>query len=73
MTNGTVFKSLFMQQQMSPSMFLVYPGAYISRLTLSGSIGNFFTGSIDIIAKDRGSTTPPTPRPVPSYRPLARP
>jgi hypothetical protein len=56
-TNGTTFKSLFLQQSMSPSMFLVYPGAYVARMTLSGSVGNFFTGAIDIVAKDEDNNT----------------
>ena len=50
--NGVTFKSLFMQQSLSPTMYLVYPGTYVSRLTVSGSVGNFFTGAIDVIAKD---------------------
>lgn len=56
-TNGITFKSLYLQQQLSPSLFLVYPGAYVSRLTLSGSVGNFFTGAIDIIAKNESDQT----------------
>ena len=56
-SNGTTFKSLFMQQMLSSTMFLVYPGTYISRMTISGGIGNFFTGAIDIIAKDEDGIT----------------
>jgi len=56
-SNGVTFKSMFMQQMLSPSLFLVYPGAYVSRMTISGGIGNFFTGAIDIIAKDEDGIT----------------
>ena len=56
-TNGTTFKSMYLQQKMSNSMFLVYPGGYVSRLTISGSIGNFFTGAIDIIARNEANAT----------------
>jgi hypothetical protein len=52
MMNGTTFKSLYMQQMLSSQMWLVYPGAYITRMTLSGSVGNFFTGAFDIVCKD---------------------
>lgn len=51
-TNGITFKSMFMQQKLSNTMFLVYPGSYVSRMTITGGIGNFFTGAIDIIAKN---------------------
>ena len=57
MMNSTVFKSMYMQQMLSSNMWLVYPGAYVTRLTLSGSVGNFFTGAIDIVAKDEDDQT----------------
>lgn len=56
-SNGVTFKSMFMQQSLSPSLFLVYPGTYVTRMTVSGSIGNFFTGAIDIVAKDEDNLT----------------
>jgi tail tube protein len=49
--NGTTFKSMFVQQLLSPSLFFTYPGAYVSRMTLQGGIGNFMTGGFDIVAK----------------------
>jgi Phage tail tube protein len=57
MTNGTTFKSMFLQRMLSSTLWLVYPGAYVSRLTLSGSVGNFFTGAIDIVSKDEDDRT----------------
>jgi hypothetical protein len=70
-TNGVTFKSMFMQQMLSPALFLVYPGTYVTRMTLSGSVGNFWTGAIDIIAKDEDNSTtdsstfgPVTPAPT---------
>lgn len=50
--NGTTFKSLFLQQQFSSILYLTYPGAYVSRMTIQGGIGNFMTGSIDVVAKN---------------------
>jgi hypothetical protein len=49
--NGTTFKSMFVQQALSSTLYFTYPGAYVSRITLQGGIGNFMTGGIDIVAK----------------------
>jgi hypothetical protein len=49
--NGATFRSLFIQQKFSPALFLTYPGAYVTRWTLTGGIGNFPTGGFDIVAK----------------------
>ena len=51
LNNGTLFKSLFIQQQFSPTKYLRYGGCYVTRVTLGASIGNFFTGAIDLIAQ----------------------
>ena len=49
--NGTTFKSVFLQQQFSSSLFLTYAGAYVSKMSVQGGIGNFMTGAIDLVAK----------------------
>lgn len=55
--NSTVFKSLILQQQFSSVLYLTYPGAYVSRMTIQGGIGNFMTGSIDVVAKNEVKAT----------------
>lgn len=49
--NSNVFKSLVLQQQFASALYLVYNGAYVNRMTIQGGIGNFMSGSIDIVAK----------------------
>ena len=49
--NGTLFKSLWIQQMFTATLFLEYAGAYVTRMTLQGGIGNFMSGAIDIVAK----------------------
>ena len=51
LNNGVNFKSLFIQQKFSSSKFLRYGGCYATRITLGTSIGNFFTGAIDLVAQ----------------------
>ena len=53
--NSNAFRSLWIQQQFSPSLFLEYAGSYVSRWTMTGGIGNFPTGAFDIIAKSEAS------------------
>lgn len=56
--NGSTFKSMWMQNQLiSAANYLEYPGAYVSRATLQGSIGNLLTGSFDIIAQNETTAT----------------
>jgi hypothetical protein len=49
--NGTTFKSAFVQQMFSNTLFFTYPGAYVSKVTVQGGIGNFMTGAFDIVAR----------------------
>jgi len=51
LVNGTTFKSLFIQQKFSSTKFLRYGGAYVTRITLGGAVGNFFSGAIDVLAQ----------------------
>jgi hypothetical protein len=57
LNNGTTFKSLFVQQKFSSTKYLRYGGSYVSRITLGTSVGNFFTGTIDLIAQSEISAT----------------
>lgn len=57
LNNGTTFKSLHIQQKFASNKFLRYGGSYVTRMTLGASVGNFFTGAIDIIAQSEVSTT----------------
>ena len=55
--NGTQFKSFYIQQSFSPSLFLVYPGSFVSAASLSGSTGQFFTGSFTFMSQVELNTT----------------
>ena len=48
--NGTQAKTLFLQQRFSSSGFLRYPGSYVTRMQLAAQIGQFLSGSFDILA-----------------------
>lgn len=50
--NSTLFKSFYMQKKLSSSLYMRYPGCYITRGTLQGSVGSFLSGSFDVFAKD---------------------
>lgn len=55
--NSTTFKSFYLQKKFSSSLWLQYPGSYISRGTLQGSVGSFLSGAFDILAKDESKAT----------------
>jgi Phage tail tube protein len=62
--NGTTMRTMFLQQKFASDMWLQYPGAYPTRWTLNGGIGNFFSGGFDLSSQverkgtaDAGSTT----------------
>ncbi len=55
--NSTLFKSFYLQKKFSSSLWLRYPGCYITRGTLQGSVGAFLSGSFDIFAKDEETAT----------------
>jgi hypothetical protein len=57
LNNGTTFKSLYVQQKFSSNKFLRYGGTYVTRITLGTSVGNFFTGAIDVVAQSEISAT----------------
>lgn len=49
--NGKVFKAYFVEQAMASNVFMQYPGSYASRVTLSGGLGAFMTGTVDLVSK----------------------
>lgn len=55
--NGTQFKSLYVQQKLSSSLWLNYPGVYVSGWTLTGGIGQFLNGAFNILAQKEISAT----------------
>ncbi|EHM00531.1 hypothetical protein HMPREF9946_02571 [Acetobacteraceae bacterium AT-5844] len=50
--NDNEMQSLFIQKQLGSAGFLHYPGALVNSGSLSGGIGNFFSGSFGFLAKD---------------------
>lgn len=57
LSNSTTFRTLFVQQKLSSTMYLVYAGSYVSRMTLQGGNGAFLSGAIDIVAKSEAKGT----------------
>lgn len=55
--NGTTFRSAFLQKSLASNLFLTYAGAYPTSFKLTGGLGSFFTGSIDIAAKSEAKVT----------------
>lgn len=55
--NSTVFKSLFIQNQFSSSLWLRYPGSAVTRAVIQGSTGNYLTAAFDILARQEASST----------------
>lgn len=55
--NGTNFKSLFIQNMLSSSLWLRYPGSYATRAVLQGSVGNYLTIAFDILAQQEVSAS----------------
>lgn len=57
LANGTTFRTMYIQEQLSSTMFLVYGGSYVSRMTLQGGNGAFLAGAMDIVAKSEAKGT----------------
>lgn len=57
LTNGTQFKSLSVQQQLSSVLFLRYPGLFITGMQLGASVGQFVSGSFTTVAQSESSAT----------------
>ncbi len=50
--NDNEMQSLFIQKHLGTAGFLHYPGALVNSGSLSGGVGNFFSGSFGTLAKD---------------------
>lgn len=68
LVNGTTFKSFHVQQKFSPSLYLRYPGSFVSGMTVSGGAGQFLNGSFTFLSQSEaqfavdastGSVLPP--------------
>lgn len=57
LANGTQFKSLYIQQKFSSSIWLRYGGAFVSKWTIQGGVGQFIGGSFDVMAASESSST----------------
>lgn len=57
MTNGTTFKSFHFQKKLSSNLFLRYPGSFVSDFQLSGSAGNFLSGSFTLMSQSENQFT----------------
>lgn len=55
--NSTTFKSFYLQKKFSSSLWLRYPGCYITRGTIEGSVGSFLSGSFDLFASNETKST----------------
>ena len=55
--NSSLFKSLYFQKRLAASQYLIYPGAAITGFTLSGGVGQFLSGSFDLMAKTEAKAT----------------
>jgi hypothetical protein len=53
--NGDLVKSYHLQNRFASALWLRYAGAMVSSLSLSGATGQFFTGSLNIVARDEVS------------------
>lgn len=52
-TNGILFKSLYLQERFASAVWLAYPGAYVTAFTLTGGIGQYLSGSFTVAAKSQ--------------------
>jgi hypothetical protein len=53
--NGDLVKSFHLQNRFAAALWLRYAGAMVSSLSLSGGLNQFFTGSLNIAARDEVS------------------
>jgi hypothetical protein len=57
LTNSTVFQSFHCQKKLASALYLIYPGTYWTSGTISGSTGQFMTGSLTGIAQSEAKAT----------------
>lgn len=55
--NSTVFRSMFIQKKLSSTLYLTYPGAYPTQMTVTGALGAYGTGTINLSAKSETKAT----------------
>jgi hypothetical protein len=54
LNNGVTFHSLTMQRKFDGKGFIRWGGCYVTRITLGAAVGSFFTGAIDVVARQEG-------------------
>ena len=57
LVNSTEFRSFWLQNKLSTVLYLNYPGSYISGFTLQIQLGQFASGSFNIMSKTESSAT----------------
>lgn len=55
--NGTTEQTLYVQKQLSSTLYLNYPGTYVSGFTVSGSTGQFLSGTLTLMSKQELQAT----------------
>lgn len=55
LTNGTLFKSVSMQQKLAAALWFRYPGMFFTDMQLGASVGQFVSGSFTAIAISESS------------------
>jgi len=55
--NAAICKTYFVEQSLDTALLLQYPGAYAARATLTGGLGAFTTGTVDLVAKTEQKAT----------------
>jgi hypothetical protein len=55
--NGIQFKSLYLQNKFSSSMFLRYPGCFVTVTSLTGGVGQFLSGRVSVLAQQELKAT----------------
>lgn len=55
--NGDLVKSYFFQKRLASNLWLRYPGLMFSGMTLSGGVGQFFSGTFNTVAKEELNQT----------------
>ncbi len=55
--NAAVCRTFFLEHKLDTALFLQYPGAYAARATLTGGLGAFTTGTVDLVAKTEQKAT----------------
>lgn len=57
LANSTVFQSFYCQKKLASALFLTYPGTYWTSGTITGSTGQFMTGSLTGVCQQEAKQT----------------